>query len=194
MPLSRDFFADVTAIVMAGGKSSRMGTDKSQLPIGELPLIEYVLTQLRKIFRTIIISSNNKLLAKQISEQIVPDEKPGMGPVMGLISTMKKSPTDICFVQACDIPETNIDLLRKLLNKSDGFDAVVPRDSEGRVEPLFAVYKKSAVKAMHHVLEHEEARANRIVAHCKTNFLELTDSTILRNINTPQDYRSFIDK
>ncbi len=185
-------FKDVTAIIMAGGKSRRMGTNKSQLPIGEETLIEHILKQLKQRFAKIIISANDIKRYSSLGHQIVPDQIPDNGPVMGLISAVRAANDDLSFVQACDIPQTDYSLLRRMLAGADGYDAVIPQNPGGKVEPLFALYRKSALHAMQHVLDHENGKATRIPAHCKTNYIPLSDTDRLRNLNTIEDYRAFL--
>ncbi|MCP4599940.1 MAG: molybdenum cofactor guanylyltransferase [Proteobacteria bacterium] len=189
-----DLFKNVKAIIMAGGESQRMGTDKSQLPIGERPMIEYVLNQLRPYFQQICISANDIERYASLGVEIVPDRIPGKGPVMGLISVINASDQDLNFVQACDIPETDISLVAKMLKSAEGYDAVVPQTPDGYVEPLFAVYRKSALKSMEHVLKHEHGKASRIVAHCRARLIDLESSDHLRNLNTIVDYQSFLKR
>ncbi len=176
---------------MAGGKSTRMGRDKSLLPIGQIPLIQYVIDQLGLYFDKILISSNNPEFKVRFKETVIPDAELGKGPVVGLMTAIQHSSTDANFVQACDIPETNTRLLKELLSPSEGYDAVVPQDASGRIEPLFAVYKKSSLPAMEHVMQHENARATRIIRHCQSRLVKMDEEMAIQNLNTLEDYRRF---
>ncbi|MCP4674190.1 MAG: molybdenum cofactor guanylyltransferase [Deltaproteobacteria bacterium] len=171
-----------------------MGTDKSRLPVGEKSLIEHVLTQLNPYFEEILISSGDTKRFASLGVKTVPDRIPGKGPVMGLMSAIQASSNNVTFVQACDIPQTDFALIKKMLTSCKSHDAVVPRDPRGHIEPLFAVYKKDALQAMKHVFENENGRASRIVAHCNARFIDLDSEGQLRNLNTMEDYRIFLNK
>jgi molybdopterin-guanine dinucleotide biosynthesis protein A len=188
------YYKNVTAIVLAGGKSSRMGTDKSRLPLGRESLITHILKQIEPLFSEILISANEPQRFASTGFKVIFDRDQGKGPLMGIISAMVESKNDLNFVQACDIPDTNVDLLAKMLSLADGFDAVVPQAGDGRYEPLFAVYRKSALKAMEHILENERGKVYRIPKHCRSRIVRLESSNDLINLNTIEDYKAFLQK
>ncbi len=94
-----------TAIILAGGKSSRMGgTDKSLLPVSGVPMIEYIAGQLEGHFDEILIGANDSEKYRFLNLPIVADFETGKGPLMGIYSCLAASASDINFVTACDIP------------------------------------------------------------------------------------------
>ncbi len=169
-----------------------MGRDKTQLPIGNKTLLEHVLSQLRDNFKNVILSVKNKSNIDIEGIRIIPDDIPMKGPVVGLISCIRQSKTDINFAVACDIPNIDLTLVQTMLARAAGVDAVVPKTHDGHIEPLFAIYSKSALQAMQHVLDCERGQVSRVVAHCRTAYVALGPNTQLRNLNTMADYRTFI--
>jgi molybdopterin-guanine dinucleotide biosynthesis protein A len=180
-----------TAIVMAGGGSRRMGTDKSMLPINGRPLIERICRQLRNGFEQILISADQVEKLAFLGVEIVPDKVPGQGPLMGIASALGASASDLNFVVACDIPNIELRYVRRMLSQAAGSNAdiVLPVSADGKCEPLFAVYRKSALRAIDRVLSSGGRKISDIFSLCTVKHAELEAS--LANLNTMADYEDF---
>jgi molybdopterin-guanine dinucleotide biosynthesis protein A len=179
-----------TAIIMAGGDSDRMGTDKSMLPIGGRPMIQIIYEQLRGTFDQILISANESDPDFGIlGAKIVPDRTPKEGPLMGIASALEESANEFNFVVACDIPRIDLHLVRRMLTEAKDVDMVIPTTAEGRYEPLFAVYRRSALSAINQTLASGKRKISDVFPHCKVKYLEL--ETELSNLNTMADYEEF---
>ena len=185
---------DATAIIMAGGQSMRMGRDKSMLLIDGKPVIEHIFNQLQPHFSRILISSDDLSKYSFLDARIIPDKATGMGPIMGIASTLKVSANDVNFVIACDIPEVDISLVRRMVRESAGFDAVVPRVGPEQYEPLFAVYKKSVLPAIDKAIASGNYRIIDPLKDCKVKYIDSACAGQLKNLNTMKDYHKFIGK
>ena len=192
---------DATAIIMAGGKSRRMGVgvDKSMLPVKGKPLIKYILEQLYPHFSEILISSNDvpKYASLGVGVKIIRDEVAGKGPLMGIASVLRTSANQTNFVIACDIPEINISFVRRMLRESKGFDAVVPQIGQTQYEPLFAVYKKSVLSAIDNAITSGNYRIIDSLKKCRVKYIDLSYIDYIdkiKNLNTMDDYLEFIGK
>jgi len=141
-----------TAILLAGGGSTRMGQDKTMLPIDGQPMIKHVYEQLQPHFSQVLISSNNACLHDFIGATVVADDVADRGPLMGIASALRASVNEVNFVIACDMPEIDIGLVKAMLQQAGDYDAVVLKVGSALYEPLFAVYKKSALSAIEGVL------------------------------------------
>ena len=183
-----------TAIIMAGGQSRRMGQDKAVLEIYGTPAIKYVFEQLRLYFDQILVSSNNMAKHSFPGVKVVPDEVAGKGPLMGIASALRVSRNDTNFVIACDIPEVDIDFVRRMIRESKGFDAVVPQTRAFQYEPLFAVYKKSILAEIDKAIASGKYRVIAPLEHCKVKYFDLHGDMQLRNLNTMNDYCEFVGK
>ncbi len=177
-----------TAIVLAGGKSSRVGTDKSLLPFMGKPLIQHIYDQLYPHFDETIIAGGEKKCLSFLKARIISDEVSGEGPLRGIASALTASRHNLNFVIACDIPWVNVGLLRRLLRESHECDCVVPVTAEGYYEPLFAVYRKSALAAMRRALEEGKRRIVAAFPYCRVKTVLLSESETIKNINTMLDY------
>lgn len=179
-----------TAIIMAGGDSDRMGTDKSMLPIGGRPMIQIIYEQLRGTFDQILISADESDPDFGIlGAKIVPDRTRKEGPLMGIASALEESANEFNFVVACDIPRIDLRFVRRMLTEANDVDMVIPTTGEGRYEPLFAVYRKSALSAINQTLASGKRKISDVFPHCKVKYLEL--ETELSNLNTMADYEEF---
>lgn len=188
-PWTSEDHEPATAIVLAGGKSTRMGTDKSLLPVGGKPLIQHVCEQLKPHFDGLLIAGGEDTRFDFLDVRVVCDEVPGQGPLRGIASALAVSRHDLNFVMACDIPWVNNALLHHLLQEAQECDCVVPVTAEGHYEPLFAVYRKSALPAMRRALEAGQRRIVAAFPHCRVKTLPIPPMVKLANINTPDDYK-----
>ena len=180
-----------TAIIMAGGSSRRMGTDKSMLEIKGRPIIERTCERLAGCFEQILISTNEVDKFKFLGFQIVPDKVPEQGPLMGIASALEASGNEINFVIACDIPQIEIRDVRRILTEAVSSDAdiTVPVSSDGKYEPLFAVYRKSALNAINKVLSSGGRKISDVFNLCKVKKVELGLNLV--NLNTMTEYEEF---
>jgi molybdopterin-guanine dinucleotide biosynthesis protein A len=187
---------NAAVIILAGGKSSRMERDKSQLVISEKTIIKHIVDQVKPYFKQIIIGANDVAKFQDLNCKIVPDKLEGYGPLMGILSCLENSDYDVNFLLACDIPDIDINFVEKmLLESSREFDVVVPKSSEGYIEPLFAIYKKNIIDAIKDVLFKKNKKRIRLVFDkVNTKYIDFTDNDWYYNINTKEDYHNFINK
>jgi molybdenum cofactor guanylyltransferase len=183
--------AEASAVILAGGKSSRMGQDKSLLRVNGTPLIRHIYEQLAQRFDEILISTNEPEKHAFLNATTVPDRVPGKGPLMGIASAVEAARHECVFVTACDIPVVDLDTVARMLVLAKDYDCVIPMSSVGH-EPLFAVYRKSAVPAMHRVLEGGERRISAVFPRIRTRFVDLGDAPWYRNLNTRDDVAAFL--
>lgn len=109
-----------TAIILAGGKSSRMGFDKQFLVINEKRLILDIAKKLKKHFKEIIIVTNKKEYYKDLGYKVVEDEIKGMGPLAGISVGLKNSSSLYAYIIACDMPildDNYIKYIKAMVNK-----------------------------------------------------------------------------
>ncbi len=181
-----------TAIILAGGKSRRMGKDKSILPINGMPAIKHIFAQLESHFDQIIVSSNNIAEHSFPGVKVVKDEVTGKGPLMGIVSALRVSRNDVNFVIACDIPEVDMSFVRKIVRESRGFDAVIPQTGQSKYEPLFAVYRKSTLAAIDESIISGNYKILEPLKKCDVHYIDLSHGGQLKNLNTMNDYLQFV--
>jgi len=134
-------------IILAGGKSSRMGRNKALLPIGNLPMIQHLFERLRPLFDEVLISANDRTGYPALDATWVADAFRETGALGGMHSSLKAMQSQEAFVIGCDMPQPNLDLVGHLLSLAPDAEAVVPR-IDGRPEPTHAVYARTVVPAI----------------------------------------------
>jgi molybdopterin-guanine dinucleotide biosynthesis protein A len=182
-----------TAIIMAGGNSSRTGADKSMLQIKGRPIIEHICDQLRGTFKQILISTQEVDKYTFLGCNCIPDKMPGQGPLMGIASALEASASELNFVVACDIPHIDIRFVRKMLAESQGADMVIPTTGNEKYEPLFAIYNKSALTIIHQALSSGKLKIIDAFAHGKVKYIKL-EAKHFTNLNTMAEYEEFRKK
>jgi len=185
-----------TAIIMAGGGSSRMGTDKCMLPIKGQSMIEAICEQLHGSFDQILISANEADKLAFLGFEVIPDKVPEQGPLMGIASALEASDNELNFVVACDIPKINLACVNRMLTEAveSRADIVVPTTGEKKYEPLFAIYRKTALKAINKTLSSGKRKITDAFTLCTVKYIELDDTDWLINLNTMADYEEFQKK
>ena len=131
-----------TAIVLAGGRSSRMGTPKALLPFDNEPLIVHIVATLRRLFAEVVVVAAPGQDLPSMPVTLVRDEVAYQGPVGGIFYGLTAAGGEVSFVTSCDSAFLNSDLISHLLSQMPQHDVVVPH-WQGRFQPLHAVYRRS---------------------------------------------------
>lgn len=180
--------ATCTAVVLCGGKSSRMGFDKSLLQLdGEFMLLRTI-KQLKKIFSETVLVTNKRTKFPTIFSQveILEDHYPEKGPLGGLVTALECVKTEYIFLLACDIPNLNIDLIRKMAHYIESYDVVICKQNNC-FEPLFAFYHNSCVTILQQQLQTDDWRIRKEFDRFKVKVVTLESSFGLKNVNTPEE-------
>jgi molybdenum cofactor guanylyltransferase len=183
---------DSSAVILAGGASSRMGMDKSLLEIRGVPLIQRLVAQLRGRFREVFISADDPAPYRSTGLTVIPDGQSGQGPLAGIAAALEAAQTETVFVLACDIPDVNSRFVRSLLAEARRSDCAIPRRPDGKREPLFSAWRKSALPAIREVLAAGERKIAAVFPRIRMVEVDLVDGAWLRNLNTPQDVEEYL--
>jgi molybdopterin-guanine dinucleotide biosynthesis protein A len=188
----------ISVIVLAGGRSRRLGIDKSLLEIEGQPLIARTVHSLEPLSDDLIIVANEPARYRFLAlvARFVPDEKRGMGSLMGIYSGLKAARYSHALVVACDMPFLNLPLLRFMVSVADGQDVVIPRLDE-LLEPLHSVYGRACLPFMAALLEQGRRKITAFFPEVRVRYVEeqeidLFDPSHLSfvNVNTPEDWES----
>lgn len=189
----------ITVLVLAGGKSRRMGTNKAllRLPTGET-LIERVLANLSPLSNDLLVASNSPELYADLPARHAMDEHPGAGPLAGLEAGLRAARHDWTLAVACDMPLVNHRLIRYMAVLTEGNDAVAPVVG-GEIEPLHALYHRSCLPA---IAAHLEAGRRRVVSFfgdVRVRQVEPAEIALFDvdgrsffNANTPEDWQRLL--
>ena len=185
----------VTGVILAGGKSERMGQDKAFLAVNNRRLIDYVYSTCQRLFADILIVSNHPDRYGEFGAKVVVDEVPDAASLGGLYTGLLHSPSEYIFCVACDMPFIRRELVSYLTTLRTNYDAIIPRTPEG-LECLHAVYARTCLDPIKKQLDRRDLRMRTFlrqmrVRYCDNDELKPFDSTLLSftNINTAEDFK-----
>ena len=167
----------VTSIVLAGGRSSRLGREKYLEVIAGKSLIERAIDNLSALSREILIVISQKQARATESSFIYPKAKsvvdlyPGKSSLGGIYTGLVHSSSLHNLVVACDMPFLNIDLLRYMIGLSSSFDVVIPRTGD-QMEPLHAIYSKNCMVLMEKQLKQNNLKITAFFSSVKVRYVE----------------------
>ena len=195
---------DKSAIILAGGFSSRFGQDKGLLPLANKPLIKHVLDTISNIVDEKIVVVSSKVQAEKFAKVVSPDVKvlvdagDVQSPLVGALTGFKETRGEHALLIPCDTPLVSKDVLLLLFELCINKNAVIPRWPNGYIEPLQAVYcTKPALEAAKNALSEGKLDMRSIVERLRgiryvsTLVLQQLDPTLRTffNINTPLDLK-----
>ena len=184
-----------SVVVQAGGKSTRMGKDKSLLTLRGKPLIQIVIDKVTSLGDELIITSNEPLKYAGFSARVVSDEFTEVGALAGIHAGLKASKNELVVVVATDMPFVSVGLfnhMKSLITLE--VDVVIPFSEKG-YEPFHAIYRKaSCLPAIESAIRENKRRIISWfdavnVATVEKNEIEVFDPKGLAffNVNTPED-------
>jgi molybdopterin-guanine dinucleotide biosynthesis protein A len=187
---------DMTGIILAGGKNSRMGINKAFLEIDGTRLIDNILAVYQKIFSEIIIVTNDPLSYTEFPDTlIVTDIYKDKSALGGIYTGLFYATHDYSFVAACDMPFLNEDFITYLIGQAGKHDIIVPELPEG-FQPLHAIYSRNCLSHIKKLLSadklkiagfYKEVRLLSIPEEKIKPFNK--DGRLFLNINTPKDLK-----
>ncbi len=183
----------ISVIILAGGRSQRLGVDKALLEFDGKWLLLRLLDTLRPLSDDILVVTNNAERLAKLPVRLVSDLYPNTGPLGGIYTGLVAMCHPHGLVVGCDMPLLNLELLRYMILLATDFDIVIPCLA-GNVEPLHAIYGKSCMPAIAQALERGERRVVSFFPQVHIRYVEQEEIDIFDpqhlsffNINTPED-------
>ncbi len=180
-----------TGIILAGGKSSRMGEDKGLVLLNGKPMIQYVIEALKEVVSDIIIISNNASYNKfrvPVYSDIIKDK----GPVGGIYTGLYHSTTELNFCISCDVPMISSDFIFWLLNKSGNASITLPMYKD-KIHQMIGVYSKQVLSNFKESTEKEHLKLSQVNKDMACEIIDIEkeyanfDELIFSNINTKNE-------
>ncbi|MBD2868297.1 molybdenum cofactor guanylyltransferase [Paenibacillus arenilitoris] len=190
----------VHGLILAGGQSSRMGTDKALLPIEGKPLLYRLAAQLSECADTLTVAIGSSereavyggILGKYAAgARMVADRIPDCGPLSGLEAGLSAIADGYAFVVACDMPRLSLPLLQKLINAAAESGADVVHVAG---QPFHALYHTRTVTEIRRSLEAGDYRLMGLLSRLKAHSIERQageSPDVFANLNTPDDYKMY---
>ncbi len=204
---------NVSAIILAGGKSRRMGRDKAFLELDGKPLIAHVIQRVAQVCDEIIIVANDALAYAPFGLRVISDVYPGKGSLGGIYSGLQAARTPLVLAVACDMPFLNEALLRYLISLAPRADVIVPRArdlssnvlrdtqrlrplaKEINLHPMHAVYSKRCLEPIHAQIRANDLRLIGFYERVQVRVVEPDEidqfdphHLSFFNANTPEDF------
>ncbi len=186
--------AAISGVILAGGKSSRMGTDKALLKLGQYYVIERIADTLRTMVDEVVIVTDRSKRYAKYGDRTVSDIMPGHGPLGGIHAGLVQAAHPWMLVTACDLPFISVPVARLMIECAADYDAVVPR-YRGYAEPLYALYNKNCLEVMEQHLVRGQGKIRRLYDEIRVRYLEEEEMSLVEphleraflNLNTPKD-------
>ncbi len=177
-----------TAVILCGGKSSRMGFDKSLIKVGDSYLIDVIGGKLEQIFDNILLVTNDLEKTSCMKYRGVLDLMPGMGPAGGIYTALKASDSEYVYVTACDMPFTDLGHIREMIGiiEEEAPEAVISRSS-GFLEPLNAFYSVGMAAAFEEELRGGKLRISDVLDRSRVHYVDCADEEMFANLNYQTD-------
>lgn len=187
------FKKKVSGYILAGGKSSRMGTDKGLLDFKGKMIIEQIIEQFRPAVNNLVIVSNNEVY-RQFGLTVIPDIIKDMGPAGGIFAALTHSDSEQNFILGCDMPFVNTAAIQFIIDHAVQAQVIIPvRD--GKMEPLFGVYSKSCLLQWHELIQQGFLKLQEMVKQVSLLQIDTNDNPLFNyplfvNINTPEEFKN----
>ena len=180
----------IEAYILAGGKSSRMGTDKGLLPFREKVLVEWIIEKLQQVFEKVTIISNNKEY-KVFNIDVVEDIIKENGPAGGIFTALQHSKANKIFVVSCDMPFITKQSIEFIVEKSINSEITIPV-FENKIQPLFGVYAKQCFKQWQQLVEQKMTKLQEMITHFNALKIDVTNhelfnKNVFMNVNDKND-------
>lgn len=194
---------DLSGIILCGGNSSRMQTNKALLKLGDKTVIEIIAAKLKSIFNEVLISANDSKEYDFLKLPVVNDVFISKGPLAGIHSALKYSSTEKNFIISCDMPLISVEFIKYLINLNSEKSILLPK-SNGRIQQLCGIYSKSVIDEIENIFKLSEKNKNikgsiyELLERASIEFIDVDDlnfynKNIFLNMNSPEDYELIKD-
>ena len=186
---------DVTGVLLAGGKSRRMGEDKRFILVGQQTLFDRSCAVLRELFSQVCVVIAQDSPSLQADVSVVRDLIPDCGSLGGLYTGLRLAKTQHIFLAACDMPFLNPDVIRHMVRLKDPADIVISQWAT-RLQPTHAVYSRNCLPVIEEMMTLHNRKIHSMIGHpalrvCLVSETEIRqidqDGRSMFNINTPTD-------
>ncbi len=186
---------EVTGVLLAGGKSRRMGEDKRYLVVGEQTLLERGLVVLRSIFQEVLVVIAQDSPPLDVDARVVRDLVPNCGSLGGVYTGLTQATAPCIFVVACDMPFLDQAVIAQFTSRRATADIVMAKLA-ARLHPMHALYGKRCLPALEQMIRARQLKIQEMVSHASLRVRYVTEADLLtldpsgrsfQNVNTPED-------
>jgi len=189
---------DIMGAILAGGKSTRMGTEKALLSLKGRPMIQYVSDTLAALFSEVIVVGGDKDRYGFLRLEIVPDVFKGCGPLGGIQAALNRAKPLPVFVLSCDTPFIPLEMIDHILSFKGAASTKIAT-FDGVIQPLCGLYDSASIGAIEHDLREGKYSVLKTISNIDHTVVPITSDLpfftpqIFWNVNRPEDYRMISD-
>ncbi|MGB2869853.1 MAG: molybdenum cofactor guanylyltransferase [Bacteroidota bacterium] len=186
---------DIVGVILAGGKSRRMGTAKALLKFHGVPLIQHIAAVMMKIFASVVIVADDGAEYAFLNLPTHPDIKKNCGPLGGIHSAFVNTHAEKIFVVSCDEPFISKDLIEYICDFSSTSDIKVP-SKRGMVEPLCGLYSRNVLPVVERCIEFDDLKVKHLLLQCHTTTIPISPTLpfykdhLFANLNESSDFEA----
>ncbi|MBI4428891.1 MAG: molybdenum cofactor guanylyltransferase [Ignavibacteriales bacterium] len=183
---------NTTGVILAGGRSSRMGRDKALLTLGDKSFLERLADLLQELFPHVIVVSGREKKYEELGAPVFPDIILDCGPLGGMHAGLCYSNTDYAFVVPCDLPLVNAELIHYVVERAQGEATVVSFAED--IQPLCGLFRTQLRFKIQTWLSRGDYSVKRFLKSIRPTVVALQadfgkdGELLLKNINAPGDY------
>ncbi len=188
--------ANVNGYILAGGKSTRMGSDKGLMLFNGKPLVTHIINQLQPAVGQVIIVTNNPDY-QQFGLECIPDNIAEVGPAGGIESALTHSRVAHNFIIGCDMPFVSTAAIQWLLEQAGSASIIIP-EHDGKIEPLFGIYDSNCLPQWHALIQQGLRKLQSMIACFSLLQPDVTGNmlfhdTLFMNINTYEELKKALN-
>lgn len=186
-----------TAVILAGGKSLRLGFDKQLIHVNDMPIAQYIAKQIEDMFKQIIIVTNRPDLYRGLQYEVIEDRFKEYGAIAGLYEGLKYSQHSNMYIIGCDMPVIKREYIRymqNIMDKDNSVDAVITRYKKHMIEPLNGFYSQSAIPVIEEMISNGRKKISQLLKQINTYYVSENIAReyspqweMFLNINTRED-------
>jgi molybdopterin-guanine dinucleotide biosynthesis protein A len=179
---------DLTGVVLAGGKSTRMGVNKAFLSFGNTTVIESIVAMMRRSFPEVLLSTNTPEEYRHLGLSIIPDHLDHAGPLAGIHAGLSAATTEKIFVISCDMPLMTSDIIDFIVRYPTTKPITVAR-ADGFVQQLCGVYSKSVLPKAEEIILRRKTSPPQKKLCPVLELVQLSDGAIIDIEHEYPDYK-----
>lgn len=182
---------DAVAVIFAGGKSSRMGEDKSLLPFGGFETLSaFLFHKLTPLFGRVYLSAKTQKFG--FEAPLILDSYPQSSPLVGIVSVFEQLEVHEVFVLSVDAPFVDLEIIAKLFESKGHYDAIIARSPSG-TQPLCGIYRRTLLPKAKEFLTQDNHKLNFLLQSVDTLFVEFEKDEKFMNLNHPHEYQQALN-
>lgn len=174
--------------ILVGGRSTRMGRDKALVEVGGRPLVLAAVDAGRAACPAVTLVGDPERYS-HLGLAVVPDRSPGEGPLAGIEAALAATEADLNLILACDMPALDPSIFETLF--AAGGDVAMPRYSDGKAEPLCAVYHRRCLPSIRAALAGGVRKVTEALEALEVRYILAASPDSFVNLNTPDELRAY---